>query len=329
MKFQNFSQEAEVAVAAVRRAADICRHVRATIDPGVLEKRDRSPVTIADFASQAVVCKGIDAAFPDDPIIAEEDSAALSEPQNTPFIEQIATEVAGVDSEVDASNIRNWIDRGTGGEGASRFWTLDPIDGTKGFLRGGQYAVSLALLIDNELQVAAVACPHLAIDGEETNQPGAIFVAVRGEGAWGIASTDDSDFRQIFVTPTSDSAAARFCESVESGHTAHDTAATIAELLHITQPPVRMDSQAKYAVVARGDADIYMRLPTRPNYQEKIWDHAGGTLLVEEAGGCVTDIDGKPLDWSHGSELVANRGVIVTNGHLHDAVIDAVKRSQE
>ena len=94
------------------------------------------------------------------------------------------------------------------------------------------------------------------------------------------------------------SAAARFCESVESGHTAHDTAATIADLLHITQPPVRLDSQAKYAVVARGDADIYMRLPTRPNYQEKIWDHAGGTLLVEEAGGRVTDINGKPLDWS-------------------------------
>jgi 3'(2'), 5'-bisphosphate nucleotidase len=86
-----------------------------------------------------------------------------------------------------------------------------------------------------------------------------------------------------------------------------------------------MDSQAKYAVVARGEAEIYLRLPTRSDYREKIWDHAAGALIVEEAGGVVTDINGRPLEFNHGRELAANRGVIVTNGRLHHAVIEAVR----
>ena len=60
--------------------------------------------------------------------------------------------------------------------------------------------------------------------------------------------------------------------------------------LGINAPPVRIDSQAKYALVARGEADIYLRLPTRADYREKIWDHAAGALIVAEAGGVVTDI---------------------------------------
>ncbi|MHC5543784.1 inositol monophosphatase family protein, partial [Singulisphaera rosea] len=62
-------------------------------------------------------------------------------------------------------------------------------------------------------------------------------------------------------------------------------------------------------------------------YREKIWDHAAGLLVVEEAGGVVTDIDGKPLEFTHGRELVANRGVLVTNGRLHHKVLDALDAS--
>ena len=117
----------------------------------------------------------------------------------------------------------------------------------------------------------------------------------------------------------------RFCESVESGHSAHGDAAEVAARLGITAAPVRMDSQAKYAVVARGEAEIYLRLPTRADYREKIWDHAAGALIVAEAGGVVTDILGRPLEFQHGRELVANRGVIVSNGRLHAKVIQAIK----
>jgi 3'(2'), 5'-bisphosphate nucleotidase len=113
---------------------------------------------------------------------------------------------------------------------------------------------------------------------------------------------------------------------VESGHTSQSESERIAEMLGITTPPIRMDSQAKYATVARGEADIYLRLPTRKGYQENIWDHAGGVLLVEEAGGKVTDVHGRELDFSQGDQLTKNQGVIVTNGVLHDAVLAAYKK---
>ena len=99
----------------------------------------------------------------------------------------------------------------------------------------------------------------------------------------------------------------------------------MAELLGITADPVRLDSQAKYAVVARGEADIYLRLPTRADYQERIWDHAAGVLVVEEAGGRVTDVTGKPLDFSLGQTLQQNRGVVVTNHHVHERVLGALR----
>lgn len=327
MTTPDFTAELDAAIIAVRKASAVCRRVQAGITPESLEKRDRSPVTVADFASQAVVCKTIDAAFPDDAIVAEEEAAALSRPENAAFTQRIAAEAGLADAEIDETSVGRWIDRGAG-EADGRYWTLDPIDGTKGFLRGGQYAVSLALLIDGAIQVAAVACPNLPVSGDgDSETAGVILYAVRGGGAKLVAIDEPGEqaaHRSIEVTSTIETSAARFCESVESGHSAHDVSAQIAEKLGIVAEPLRMDSQAKYAAVARGDADIYMRLPTRADYREKIWDHAGGALVVEEAGGRVTDITGKPLDWTHGRELAANRGVIVSNGRLHDAVIAAI-----
>jgi 3'(2'), 5'-bisphosphate nucleotidase len=76
-------------------------------------------------------------------------------------------------------------------------------------------------------------------------------------------------------------------------------------------------------VVARGEAHVYLRLPTKADYREKIWDHAGGVLVVTEAGGTVTDVHGKPLEFTHGRELTANRGVIATTGNIHAEVVAA------
>jgi 3'(2'), 5'-bisphosphate nucleotidase len=90
-------------------------------------------------------------------------------------------------------------------------------------------------------------------------------------------------------------------------------------------PPLPMDSQAKYAVVARGQADAYMRLPSRPGYVEHIWDHAAGSLIAQRAGAVVTDIDGKPLDFSHGAGLEANRGVVCAGPNAHGAIIEAIR----
>jgi 3'(2'), 5'-bisphosphate nucleotidase len=85
-----------------------------------------------------------------------------------------------------------------------------------------------------------------------------------------------------------------------------------------------MDSQCKYGCIARGDAEIFMRLPVNDQYVEKIWDHAPGYLLVKEAGGVVTDINGKDIDFSRGRTLNMNRGIIATSKSLHPFVIEAI-----
>jgi 3'(2'), 5'-bisphosphate nucleotidase len=248
--------------------------------------------------------------------------------ENAGFVDRILEELASIDVDTTADEVCSWIDHGNGTAG-SRFWTLDPIDGTKGFLRGEQYAISLALIVDGELTVAALGCPNLPLDPSDETSPGSLFFAVRGEGAF-VFSVEDSDVTiaeaaQVTTGAAVDWSEARLCESVESGHSSHSRSAQIAESLGITKEPVRLDSQAKYAVVARGQADIYLRLPTRKAYQEKIWDHAGGALVVQEAGGTVSDINGKPLDFTQGHELTQNRGVVVSNGPLHDAVVKAVQ----
>ena len=319
----NYSTEQEVAIAAVREAAKLCQAVQAQITSSVLEKKDKSPVTVADFGSQALVCRAIREAFPSDPIIAEEDSAELKTDENAALLEKVVAHLNDVREGVDAETACTWIDHGGAQEYSERFWTLDPIDGTKGFLRSEQYAIALALIVDGVIEVAALGCPNLSVSAgaEET---GVIYAAIRGQGTVAIPMNGSGSPVQVSVTDTTDSALARFCESVESGHTSHSDSANVAEKLGITADSVRLDSQAKYAVVARGEADIYLRLPTRPGYVEKIWDHAAGVLVMTEAGGTASDIYGQPLEFNHGWGLHANKGVIVTNGKLHDAVIEAI-----
>lgn len=326
-----FEQELKVGLQSVQLASRICRAVQSTITPEKLDKKDKSPVTIADFASQAAICRALAQAFPQDVVVGEEDSAELRTTENAGFLKQVVAELHKVDVSGTADEVCGWIDRGAG-QGASRFWTLDPIDGTKGFLRGEQYAISLALIINGQIEVAVLGCPNLPMEpaSESTsNGNGSLFFAVRSSGAFVLpiddAALNPAKATRISVSRTTDWKDACVCESVESGHSSHSRSEQIAQSLGIVRPPVRLDSQAKYAVVARGEADLYLRLPTKQDYFEKIWDHAGGVLVVEEAGGQVTDVAGRPLEFTHGRELRANRGVVVSNGRMHNALIEAVK----
>ena len=201
-----------------------------------------------------------------------------------PFLDRILAELRGVGIETCGKEACAWIDRASQKEYVPRFWTLDPIDGTKGFLRKEQYAISLALIVDGQIQVALLGCPNLPCEaaGEKI---GTLFYAIRGSGSWSLPLDGESYPRSVHASTESDPRQARFCESVESAHTAQGFSAKVAAMLGIMREPLRLDSQAKYAVVARGEAEIYLRLPAKFGYKEKIWDHAGGVLLVEEAGG--------------------------------------------
>ena len=87
-----------------------------------------------------------------------------------------------------------------------------------------------------------------------------------------------------------------------------------------------MDSMAKYAVLGAGNGELLVRLlsPKRPDYREKIWDQAAGSIIVEEAGGRITDLAGRPLDFTQGRTLANNRGILTSNGRLHEAALEAV-----
>jgi 3'(2'), 5'-bisphosphate nucleotidase len=86
-----------------------------------------------------------------------------------------------------------------------------------------------------------------------------------------------------------------------------------------------MDGQTKQVLLAAGAAELLMRIPTDPDYREAIWDQAAGALLVEEAGGRVTDLDGRPLDFTTGRRLLQNTGLLASNGLLHEVVLDIVR----
>jgi len=319
------SKEREVAIEAVLNACAVCQKVFNTLVKGeTVIKADGSPVTIGEFAAQAIVSITLNKYFPDFKLVGEENSKALKES------ESLRKRVTGLvndtlETEYSEEEIMKAIDRGTYEGGSSgKFWVIDPIDGTKGFLRGDQYAVCLGYTVDGEITLGVLGCPNLPCNDMDENGPkGCLFIGEKGLGAFQRNFGSNEDVR-IHVSPADTTAKAKFCESFESSHSSHKDSAEIARLLDITLPPIRIDSQCKYGIIARGNAEVYLRF-AREGYIENTWDHAAGSLIVKEAGGIVCDMYGKPLDFSQGRQLINNKGVIATNGILHNQVMKAIK----
>ncbi len=311
----------QIAINAVLKAGELCQQVQdEMVSTDAIQKSDRSPVTVADFGSQALICKAIGDAFPTDTIIAEEDAQSLRD--NTTLMDRVTDYVQRfVKGEVLNQDVCEWIDRGSG-EIRNSFWTLDPIDGTKGFLRNDQYAIALAWIVDGEVQLGVLGCPNLPHQLDTPNaERGCLFVAVRGKGT----TTYTIEGNLLGETCVSENAS-RLAESFESTHGDSNTHSKIAKELGLNKPPLQIDSQAKYGIVARGEASLYIRLPNPayPDYRECIWDHAAGLIVVEEAGGKVTDANGKPLNFLSGRRLTENRGIVATNGTLHEQVLSVL-----
>ncbi|KAL8809140.1 MAG: hypothetical protein Q9200_003687 [Gallowayella weberi] len=341
----SYNQELNVALLAVQRATLLTQKVFHDNAKGTLSKDDHSPVTIGDFGAQALIISALRHNFPHDEIVGEEEASSLRD--NPSLAEQIFTLVK--ESKLDDASAEDQlggpinnlesmlaaIDAGNSGGGAKgRIWALDPIDGTKGFLRGGQYAVCLALIIDGDVKAGVLGCPNLPIDdtapiSADVGGPGkgVLFAAVQGQGATSRPLTRGTlaSAQKIAMKEVPDITLATFCESVEAGHSSHGDQAEIARRLGITKESVRMDSQAKYGSIARGAGDLYLRLPVRKDYEEKIWDHAAGDLIVREAGGEVTDAEGRRLDFGVGRTLRKNKGVVAAPRGCHEAVLDVVK----
>jgi len=238
-----YEKEMEVGIEAVLSAANLCQAVRANI-PDSMEKQDRSPVTIADFGSQAIICRALAQAFPNDSVVGEEDATALRSSEMSEQLTQVTDYVKQEIPSVSTDDVTHWIDHGNG-ESSDRFWTLDPIDGTKGFLRGDQYAIALALLEQGKVKVGILACPALSLDlASPLDQQGLLFVAVRGEGTR-VRPLNQDDFNTIRVTAPDDDEHLRLVESVEAAHGDQSLQNAIAQKAGIKSKSLRIDSRAK------------------------------------------------------------------------------------
>jgi 3'(2'), 5'-bisphosphate nucleotidase len=325
------SPEIQFAIDAVREASFLARRIQREMVVGALTKDDRSPVTVADFAVQAVVARRLAERLPGSLLIGEEQAESLRLEEGVTALDQVTHFVRSSIPDATPEEVCGLIDRASHAEGtrpSASFWTLDPIDGTKGFLRREQYAVALALVRNGRVELGVLGCPELPEPHRATvGIVGTVIVAVRGEGAWSQPLTHAGDWRRLAVSSRANPTEARILRSVEKSHTNTDEIGQLVALLRITEPTVAMDSQAKYGVLAAGGGDVLLRLisPSRPDYREKIWDQAAGSIVVTEASGRITDLDGRPLDFSHGRTLARNRGIIATNGRLHEAILAGLR----
>jgi 3'(2'), 5'-bisphosphate nucleotidase len=318
------------ALRAVQQAASLAAEIQGEMVSEALTKDDRSPVTVADFAAQAVVGYLLENTFPGSLLVGEEASDALRSPDERQTLDKITAFMQRIIPGVGAKEVCDLIDRGID-EPGENYWTLDPIDGTKGFLRGAQYATALAYVENGVVQLGVLGCPNITPDlQEKIGGEGSLAIARRGEGSWISTLSgpiNEGNFSLLSVSGQSDPARARLMRSFESGHTNTTLINEFQKELGGEADPVRMDSQVKYALLASGEGEIYLRLlsPDRMDYREKIWDQAAGSIIVQEAGGIVTDLDGMDLDFSRGRTLKDNRGICASNGLLHDAALEALK----
>ncbi len=309
--------EVGFAVGVVRETAQLAKEMQQEINIAALAKEDRSPVTVADFAVQALLGRSLEKTFPHDPLVAEEDSGLLRSAEGQTLLERVTASIIRVVPGATPEKLRNWIDRG-GNNPTDRFWVLDPIDGTKGFLRGDQYAVALALVVKGRVEIGVLGCPNL--------EGGFLIAAVRGKGCWRTPLAKLDRFEKLQVSERTEATQARVLRSFESDHTDLTQMDELLRALGVKAKPQLMDSQAKYALLAEGKGDLLFRLlsPENPDYEEKIWDQAAGSLVVEEAGGRVTDLDGRGLNFSAGRTLTQNRGVVASNTHLHEVALEVL-----
>lgn len=258
--------------------------------------------------------------------MAEEDSTELRKPGYSKILEQVTHYVHDFIPDASPEKVSAWIDYSSHFTKV-RFWTLDPIDGTKGFLRGDQYAIALALIESGIVKLGLMACPNLYVDKDQPDgNRGCLFLALRGKGSFQM-DLEEGHKQRLSVSKAENPSEVLITESVEPDHADHLFHQRVARRLNILTPSLRMDSQAKYGIVARGEATLYLRVPSpsEPGYKENIWDHAAGSIIAEEAGGKVTDTLGNPLDFSSGIKMKKNHGILVTNGILHDVVLNALK----
>ena len=238
--------EACIALAHAAGAAIMRVYAR---DFDVETKDDRTPLTEADRAAHRIIAEGLSRIEPRLPLLSEEGA-------HTPFAER-----------------RAW----------TRYWLVDPLDGTREFIkRNGEFTVNIALIDDRRPVLGVIHAPALDYTAW----------AEAGTGAFlRDASGDDLPLSSSRPAPRPLRVAA------SRSHLDARSAAMIESMGEVER--VGMGSSLKFCRIAEGRADVYPRFgPTSE------WDTAAGQCVLEAAGGRVLDLDGEPFAYNRGESLL-------------------------
>jgi 3'(2'), 5'-bisphosphate nucleotidase len=241
--------------------AEVARMQRGALD--VEMKSGNEPVTVADRRASELIVAGLAETFPDDPIISEE------------------------------------LPPAPGALGAPRFWLVDPIDGTKDFIRGEDgYSVMIGLVCDGRPVVGVVYQP--SVDRLFFGTPAGAVMDDRGER------------RALAVSPVASAADVRLVASKSHRSSELDR---VKQELGITNELNIGSVGVKLCVIAAGARDLYVNPATRT----KAWDTCAPEAILVPAGGRLSDLFGNPIDYTR--ELAHKRGLVASNGRVHDEVI--------
>lgn len=296
-----FKKELDLAIKLANKATNITEWFRKKGFESFL-KLDQSPVTLADFASQIYIISQLKENFPDDEIIAEEENIDFINLKAENLIKQCFKELNLMKLKDIKDNVR------FRGKSSERQWTVDPIDGTLGYQEGLSYAVGIGFMVESIPKICAIAVPNYL------NKSLAIFSAEEGQGSQ--VSHNNENFNPIVVNQN---------ETIDNIHLCHS--------LHYDQPWVldfakkigiknyiQIDSMAKFCMVAEGNADLYIKpLDVAHSFT---WDFMPGNLIVKEAGGEVTDLNGESLHFKKEKCLWTAPGIIASNGLLHNKILE-------
>ncbi|MFX1273661.1 MAG: inositol monophosphatase family protein [Promethearchaeota archaeon] len=270
----------------------------------IYRKQDTTPVTHADLASQILIVSRIKENYPEDMIIAEEDQEFIDETTEK-IIKRCFHEV-GLNDSLDINELM-----GHKGIDSHRQWTIDPIDGTEGFSSGLVYAIGVSFMIDNDPRMCVIGVPRY------NDRSNTIFIAEKEKGAY--CSISGSKFKSIQVNQQDDLNQIKMCHSL---HYDEPWVVKFAKKIGFKEL-IQIDSMAKFCMVADGKADLYIK-PIDKNHSFS-WDFAPGYLLMKEAGGKITDLNGKELQFNAEHMICNTPGLIASNGEIHDLILNELE----
>lgn len=346
---QPYAAELSLALAAVHNASILTKSVLRSLKNHVSAetKADSSPVTIADFAAQALLISAIHAVYPNDQFLGEESADALR--SNAPLADRVwelvqraktlhaertqngsahAQGAQTLEFPASKEEMFELIDRGGKGEqtATGRVWVMDPVDGTATFMQGQQYAVCLCLLVDGKQAVGVIGCPNLAFDVKgplgqsrvhedlvDEEGFGVVLSAVKGQGTFVRKMTESGwgEARKVELSELPEKKLERlnFVEST-LGKTSlsQEEHKAVCEQLGAPWPgTVIWAQQVKHVALALGSTDVMVRIPKTVDRFTCVWDHAGGHILYTEAGGLIKDFNGGDVDFAQGRHIAGER----------------------